>query len=55
MAVVDTVFYLPLIYVPNLKKFKNIIFSQWGHEDIQNYVAQPVRMLEHPKCIFQIK
>ena len=31
---VDTVFCLPSICVPDLQKPENIIFSQWGHENI---------------------
>ena len=30
---------------------KNIIFSPWGHEDIQNDVAQPIWMPKHSKCL----
>ena len=54
-ATVDTVFYLPLIYVPDPKKSKNVIFSPWGHKNIHNDVVQPVQTPEHPKCLFQPK
>ena len=54
-AVVITIFCLSSICVLNLEKYKIIIFSAWGHENIQNDVAQPVQTLEHPKCIFQLK
>ena len=52
---VDTVFCLPSICMPDLKKSKNIIFHPWGHENVQNYVAQLIRTLEHPKFLFQLK
>ena len=35
-ATVNTVFCSPLICVPNPEKSKNVIFSPWGCEDIQN-------------------
>jgi len=38
-ATIDTVFCLPLICMPDLEKSKNIIFSPWGYENIQNDVA----------------
>ena len=37
------------------KNPKNIIFSPWDHKNIQNDVAQPVWIAEHPKCLFQPK
>jgi len=37
------------------KKSKNIIFSPWGRENIQNDAAQPIQTPEHSECIFQIK
>ena len=49
---VDIVFCPPSICVPDPKKSKNIIFSPWGYEDIQNDMAQPVQVSEHPKCLF---
>ena len=52
---VDTVFYPPLICVPDPKKPKKIIFSPWGHENIYNGMAQPVQTLECSKCLFQPK
>ena len=36
---VDTVFCPPLICMLNLEKSKNIIFSPWGCENIQNDIA----------------
>ena len=51
-VVVITIFFPSSICVLNLEKYKLIIFSAWGHENIQNDVAQPVRTLEHPKCLF---
>ena len=48
---VDTVFCSPSICVLDLKKSKNIIFSPWGCEDIQNDMGQLVRTLEHLKCL----
>ena len=47
--VVDTVFFLPLICVPDFEKPKNIIFSPWGRENTENDVAQPIQTPEHPK------
>jgi len=41
--------------MPDPKKSKNIIFSPWGSENIQNIVAQPVRTPELPKCLFWLK
>ena len=38
-VIIDTVFCSPLIYIPNLEKSKNIIFSPWGCENIQNDIA----------------
>ena len=38
-VIIDTVFCSPLIYVPNLEKSKNISFSPWGCENIQNDIA----------------
>ena len=52
---VDTIFYPPLICVPDLEKSQNIIFSSWGRKNIQNDATQPIWALEHPKCIFQLK
>ena len=52
---VDTVICPPSICVLGLEKYKNIIFSPWSRDDIQNDVAQPVRASEHPKCLFQLK
>jgi len=49
---IDTVFCLPSNCVPDPEKSKNIIFFSWDHENIYNGVAQPVRALEHSKCIF---
>ncbi|XP_023883042.2 uncharacterized protein LOC111995357 [Quercus suber] len=37
------------------RKSKNIIFSPWGHKDIQNDVEQPIRTSKHPDCLFQPK
>ena len=48
-AIIDTVFCLPSIYMPNPKKPKNVIFSPWGRENIQNDVTQPVQTSKHPK------
>ena len=52
---VDTVFCPPLTYMSDPKKSKNVIFSSWGCENIQNDVAQPIRTPKHPKCLFQLK
>jgi len=38
-AAIDTVFCPPSICVPDHKKSKNIIFSPWGRENIQNDVV----------------
>ena len=51
-ASVDTIFYPPSICMPNLEKYKNIVFSPWGHENIQNDMAQPVQTPMQPKCLF---
>ena len=37
------------------EKSKNIIFFTLGHENIYNDVVQPVRALEHLKCLFPTK
>ena len=55
LVVVDTVFFLLSICVPNPKKSKNISFSLWGREKIQNDMVQPVQTLEHQKFLFQLK
>jgi len=52
---VDTIFYPPLICMPDPEKSQNIIFSSWGRKNIQNDAVQPIWALEHPKCIFQLK
>ena len=39
----------------NPKKYKNIIFSPWGCENIQNDMAQLIRASKHPKCLFQLE
>ena len=49
---VNIVFCPPSICVLGLEKSKNIIFSPWSREDIQNDVAQPVWASEHLKCLF---
>ena len=54
-ASVDTIFYLPSICMLDPEKSKNIIFSPWGRENIQNSVVRPVRASEHLKCLFQLK
>ena len=36
---VDTIFCLLSICVPDLEKSKNIIFSPWNYENIQNDVT----------------
>ena len=41
--------------MPDPEKSKNIIFSPWGHQNIQNDVAQLVQTPEHLKCLFQPK
>jgi len=38
-ATIDIVFCSPSIYVPDLEKPKNVIFSSWDHKNIQNDVA----------------
>ena len=52
---VDIVFCPPSICKPDPEKSRNIIFSPWGHENIQNSVAWPVQALEHLKCLFKLK
>ena len=51
-AGVNIVFCPPSICMPNLEKPKNIIFSPWGHKNINNGVAQPIRTLKRSKYIF---
>ena len=52
---IDTIFFSLSNCVLDPKKPKNIIFSQWGHENIYNGVAQPVRTLGRLKCLFRPK
>ena len=52
---VDIVFYLPSICMPDLEKYKNLIFSPWGHQNIYNGVAQLVWTPERLKYPFQPK
>ena len=54
-AILDTVFCLPSICVSDPEKSQNIIFTLEGRENIQNDAAQPVRALEQPQCLFQLK
>ena len=55
LVAIDTIFSLPSICVQDLEKYKNIIFSPWGHKNIQNDVAQPARTLKPLKCLFSAK
>ena len=48
-------FVRPRFACRTLKKPKNIIFSPWDRENIQNDIAQPVRTPEHSKYLFQLK
>ena len=52
---VDTVFCSSSICMLDPEKSKNIFFSPWGRENIQNDVVQPVQTSEHPKCLFLAK
>jgi len=38
-AAIDIVFSPPTICMPDPEKSKNIIFSTWGHENIQNDIT----------------
>ena len=53
--IVDTVFFSSTICVLDSKKSKNIFFSLWGCENIQNDMAQPLGTPEYPKCLFSTK
>ena len=50
---VDTVFCLPLICMPDFENSKNIIFSPWGRKRIYIDVGQPVRASQHSNCLFR--
>ena len=52
---VGTIFCLPSICVLDPKKSKNIIFSSWVYESIQNDVVQPIQGPKHLKYLFQLK
>ena len=52
---VDTIFCSPSICMPNPWKSKNIIFFPSIRKSIKNNAVQPVRALEHPKCLFLLK